>query len=73
MGWSDAGCRAVLIDNGNETEWVLTRDRLPDHIAPDLAAAADLILCAHDAKTAAMYSENYELAGAQPRGEGVKK
>jgi histidinol-phosphate phosphatase family protein len=39
-----AGCRTILIDNGNETEWVLSPDREPDHKAPDLAAAARYIL-----------------------------
>src|SRR4051794_11719416 len=35
-----AGCRAILIDNGGETLWELGPDRTPDHVAPDLAAAA---------------------------------
>jgi D-glycero-D-manno-heptose 1,7-bisphosphate phosphatase len=39
-----AGCRTVLLDNGNETEWQLTPERLPHHIACDLAQAAALIL-----------------------------
>jgi histidinol-phosphate phosphatase family protein len=39
-----AGCRTVLIDNGNETEWVLTPAREPHHKAGDLAEAAALIL-----------------------------
>jgi histidinol-phosphate phosphatase family protein len=39
-----AGCRTVLIDNGNETEWILTRDRRPHAVAADLAGAARLIL-----------------------------
>ncbi len=39
-----AGCRTVLLDNGHETEWVLTPQRQPDHRAPDLAAAAAVIL-----------------------------
>ena len=39
-----AGCRTVLIDNGNETEWLLSAPRRPHHLAPDLAAAARLIL-----------------------------
>lgn len=39
-----AGCRTVLIDNGNETEWVRTPLRHPDHVAPDLARAAELIV-----------------------------
>lgn len=38
-----AGCRAVLIDNGNETEWDLTGLRRPDFFAADLAEAAALI------------------------------
>lgn len=39
-----AGCRAVLIDNGNETEWVLTPGRSPDYITTSLSLAADFIL-----------------------------
>jgi D-glycero-D-manno-heptose 1,7-bisphosphate phosphatase len=35
-----AGCRAVLIDNGNETEWKPGPWRSPDHVARDLEAAA---------------------------------
>jgi len=38
-----AGCKTVLIDNGNETEWVLNRDRMPHHVAGDLAEAAFII------------------------------
>ena len=40
-----AGCRTVLIDNGNETEWVGGALRTPDHKAADLAEAAIAILC----------------------------
>jgi D-glycero-D-manno-heptose 1,7-bisphosphate phosphatase len=44
-----AGCRAVLIHNGNETEWLMNPWRSPDYMAPDLAAAATFILHhAHD-------------------------
>lgn len=39
-----AGCRTILIDNGNETEWLLTPQRRPDCIAADLPQAAALIL-----------------------------
>ena len=39
-----AGCRTILIDNGNENEWRLSPDREPHHRAPDLAAAARLIV-----------------------------
>jgi phosphoglycolate phosphatase-like HAD superfamily hydrolase len=38
-----AGCRSVLIDNGNETEWRLGPNRIPTRIAPDLYSAAVLI------------------------------
>ena len=39
-----AGCRTVLVDNGNETEWELTAERVPHYVAPNLARAAELIL-----------------------------
>ena len=35
-----AGCRTILIDNGNETEWQLSPQRLPHHVAADLLEAA---------------------------------
>jgi len=39
-----AGCRAVLLDNGGETEWELSPERTPDAFAGDLEEAARLIL-----------------------------
>lgn len=39
-----AGCRAVLIDNGNETEWQWSEVRTLHLVAPDLAAAAAMII-----------------------------
>ncbi len=39
-----AGCRTVLIDDGNETEWRNSEARLPHHEASDLDEAARLIL-----------------------------
>jgi histidinol phosphatase-like enzyme len=39
-----AGCRTVLLDNGHETEWLVSVLRRPDHVAPDLAAVARIIL-----------------------------
>jgi D,D-heptose 1,7-bisphosphate phosphatase len=42
-----AGCRTVLLDNGNETEWRLGPRRIPTRMAPDLYAAAVLI-AGHD-------------------------
>ncbi len=38
-----AGCQTVLIDNGNETEWMITSQRIPHYIATDLAQAAHFI------------------------------
>jgi D-glycero-D-manno-heptose 1,7-bisphosphate phosphatase len=45
-----AGCRTVLIDNGNETEWKQSPLRVPTLTAPDLYTAATMI-----ASTDAMY------------------
>jgi D,D-heptose 1,7-bisphosphate phosphatase len=39
-----AGCRTALIDNGNETLWHFSPDRMPDVFAADLADAATMIL-----------------------------
>lgn len=39
-----AGCKTILIDNGNETEWVLNEYREPDHMAKDLFGAALIIM-----------------------------
>ena len=39
-----AGCRTVLINNGNETEWDLSAIRTPTFIATDLLEASDYIL-----------------------------
>jgi histidinol-phosphate phosphatase family protein len=41
-----AGCRTVLIDNGNETEWQQGPHRWPHFTAPDLVTAASYILAA---------------------------
>lgn len=45
-----AGCKTILIDNGNETEWEMSTLRQPDFIAPDLYAAA--LLVAHEDREA---------------------
>jgi D-glycero-D-manno-heptose 1,7-bisphosphate phosphatase len=41
-----AGCKSILIDNGNETEWDFTAspERIPDYISKDFAAAGKYIL-----------------------------
>ena len=41
-----AGCRTILLDVGNETEWVLNAERSPHYIARDLAEAAAIIAAA---------------------------
>lgn len=38
-----AGCQTILLDNNNETEWLLTPQRLPDYLAIDLDQAATII------------------------------
>lgn len=38
-----AGCRTILIDNGNETEWLDAPLRRPHHIVRNLREAADRI------------------------------
>ncbi len=39
-----AGCRTILIDNGNETEWQLSPRRQPHFVVRELREAAHLIL-----------------------------
>jgi D-glycero-D-manno-heptose 1,7-bisphosphate phosphatase len=39
-----AGCRSILLDNGGETEWILTKERTPDHIVKNFKEAAEWIL-----------------------------
>jgi D-glycero-D-manno-heptose 1,7-bisphosphate phosphatase len=39
-----AGCRTVLVDNGNETEWKAGPHRLPHFVARDLREVAHAIL-----------------------------
>jgi histidinol-phosphate phosphatase family protein len=39
-----AGCRTILIDNGNETEWVRGPNREPHHHAANIDEAACIIL-----------------------------
>ena len=41
-----AGCKSVLIHNGNETEWKSGDGRMPEYFAKDLAEAAKYIVAA---------------------------
>jgi phosphoglycolate phosphatase-like HAD superfamily hydrolase len=45
-----AGCRTVLIDNGNETLWEPGPARVPTLREPDLLRAALAIVREHDAR-----------------------
>ncbi|MES2354881.1 MAG: HAD family hydrolase [Pseudomonadota bacterium] len=47
-----AGCRTILVDNGNETEWLLTGWRMPHLIAHDLRMAANVIANSSNIKMA---------------------
>ena len=38
-----AGCQTILLNNGNETEWLRSADREPHYITMDLAGAAAII------------------------------
>ncbi|ALA58758.1 D-glycero-alpha-D-manno-heptose-1,7-bisphosphate 7-phosphatase [Nitrospira moscoviensis] len=39
-----AGCRTVLLDHGNETEWEMNETRWPDYLADGMVHAAALIV-----------------------------
>lgn len=43
-----AGCRTILINNGNETQWLKGPYRWPDFIVSNLEEAAHLIFCAEE-------------------------
>ena len=61
-----AGCRTVLIDNGNETEWVLTPARQPHHRVSDLSEAAKLIVENRDAGPRQPDPRHSHSPGARP-------
>ena len=41
-----AGCRTILVDCGNETEWLRGPMRTPDHVVADLDQAARIVVAA---------------------------
>jgi D,D-heptose 1,7-bisphosphate phosphatase len=49
-----AGCRTILMDNGNETEWIQNEWRTPDFTVTDFYEAASIIL-ANPEKTMTSY------------------
>ncbi len=58
----NAGCHAVLLDNGNETEWVYSPLRLPDYSARDLWEAARVILGAQNGENSVLASCRVDTA-----------
>ncbi len=40
----NAGCKTILINNGNETEWVMSPERTPGYIVKNFKEAAEIIL-----------------------------
>jgi len=63
-----AGCRSILIDNGNETEWELTPERTPEHIAGDLPGAARALLPSRSPSARASVPSSPSLAAKEPGG-----
>lgn len=61
-----AGCRSVLIDNGNETEWILSPQRTPHLTASDLHDAAQLIAAADERRTSRASRAPARETGAHP-------
>lgn len=43
-----AGCTTVLIDNGNETEWALSDERVPHYVVASIVEASAAITAASD-------------------------
>lgn len=58
-----AGCRTILVDNGNETEWQITPQRIPHHTVQDLREAARVILM-EDASGLASLAQAVSLRNA---------
>lgn len=51
-----AGCQTILLDKGHETEWELTAERVPHHLATDLLGAAKTITGTHEIEAMQMSS-----------------
>lgn len=56
-----AGCRTILINNGNETEWQLSPQRLPHHLVANIQEAAHVILAIDAVEQ--MPSDNHHCGG----------
>lgn len=60
-----AGCRAALIDNGNETEWERSPLRWPEIVAADFDAAARFIAAEAEAGPARRRASNSQPTGGK--------
>ena len=51
-----AGCRTILIGNGNETEWLLNDSRIPDQVCQNINEAASYLISRtrHDSELASL-------------------
>jgi len=61
-----AGCRAALINNGNETEWERSPLRWPEIVAADFAAAARFIVAEAEAGPIRRGASNFQTTGGKP-------
>jgi len=52
-----AGCRTILLDNGNETEWVMSENRKPAYTVKNFKEAADLILRRENSRKTSVHAE----------------
>ena len=66
-----AGCRTVLIDNGNETEWSRTPEnadlRTPEHVVPDLDVAARILVDALGPSSRPTHRASGDVPGSEGR------
>lgn len=52
-----AGCTSILIDNGNETEWVMDENRKPAYTVKNFKEAAELILQRENSRKTPAHAE----------------
>ncbi len=61
-----AGCRTILINNGNETVWHLSSLRMPHHIVGDLVEAASVINAGPPTSSSEAHSVRHTFVGERP-------
>lgn len=54
-----AGCRTILINNGNETEWIMNKSRMPVGMADNILEAARFILQHEKNEKSKLYLQGY--------------